>query len=131
MAGVGLLTYIGLLSLGVKAPFPLAFIAGFLSFIPNVGPIISAVPALVLAFSQGWHMVIYVAILYVLVQLLEGMLMTPLIQRRGVRVLPAGLIAFQFFMAVIYGFGGLFLATPLLVALMTVVQEFWVESPSR
>lgn len=131
MAGVGVLTYLGLVLLGVKAPFPLAFIASFLSFIPNAGPIISAIPAMVLAFSQGWHMVLYVALLYIVVQLLEGMLLTPMIQKKGVRLLPAGLIAFQFFMAVIYGFGGLFMATPLLVALMTTVNEFWVKSPSR
>tara|TARA_Y100000780_G_scaffold152506_1_gene137371 strand:+ start:52933 stop:53997 length:1065 start_codon:yes stop_codon:yes gene_type:complete len=131
MIGVFILTYIGLLVFGIKAALPLAFIAGFLSFIPNVGPILSVVPALFIAFAQGWETMIYVAGLYMLVQALEGFFLTPLIQKRKVRVLPAALISFQFIMAILYGFPGLFLATPLLVALMTTVDIFWINRSKK
>lgn len=127
MIGVFVMTYIGLLILGIKAALPLAFIAGFLSFIPNVGPILSVVPALFITFAQGWKMMLYVALLYMFVQALEGFLLTPMIQKRKVRVLPAALISFQFIMAILYGFPGLFLATPVLVALMTTVDKFWIQ----
>ncbi|MCO4754960.1 MAG: AI-2E family transporter [Bacteriovoracaceae bacterium] len=127
MLAVFALTYVGLLLLGIKAAFPLAFISGFLSFIPNVGPILSVVPAVFIAFAQGWRMILYVAVLYTVVQALEGMFITPLIQKHKVKILPAALISFQFIMAILYGFPGLFLATPVLVALMTVVQKFWIE----
>lgn len=131
MVAVLVLTYIGLLLLGIKAAFPLAFIAGFLSFIPNVGPILSAVPAMIIAFAQGWEMSLYVGVVYVIVQALEGTLITPLIQKRKVRVLPAALISFQFIMAILYGFAGLFMATPVLVAIMTLVEKFWVDNERR
>lgn len=131
MIAVGVLTYIGLALLDVKAAFPLAFIAGFLGFIPNIGPILSAVPAMIIGFSQGWKMSVYVAVLYMAVQAAEGLLITPLIQKKKVKLLPAGLISFQFVMAALFGFGGLFMATPLLVAVMTTIQKFWVENPRR
>lgn len=130
MLAVGALSYIGLLLLGIQAAFPLAFIAGFLGFIPNVGPIMAAVPAMTIAFAQGWKMVIYVAILYVAVQAAEGWFITPIITKKKVKILPGTLITFQFIMAILYGFGGLFMATPILVALSTTIDKFWVE-PQR
>lgn len=131
MIAVGILSYIGLVALGIKAAFPLAFIAGFLGFIPNVGPILSAIPAIIIAFAKGWEIAVYVAILYMAIQAMEGMLITPLIQRKTVRLLPAGLITFQFIMAVLFGFAGLFLATPILVAVSTTIDEFWINNPNR
>lgn len=131
MLAVGALSYFGLLLLGIKAAFPLALIATFFGFVPNVGPILAALPAITIAFAQGWEYSIYVAILYMAVQAAEGVLITPLLQKKKVKILPAGMIIFQFIMAILFGFGGLFMATPILVALMVGVQKFWVESPSR
>ncbi|MEX0799217.1 MAG: AI-2E family transporter [Bacteriovoracaceae bacterium] len=129
MFAIFVLAYIGLLILGVKAALPLAAIAGLLTFIPNVGPIIASVLAMIMAFPEGLKMVAYVAILYMIVEALEGMLITPLIQKHKVSALPGALISFQFIMAILFGFPGLFLATPFLVAMMTLVDKLWIENP--
>lgn len=127
MLVVGLLTWIGLLILGTPAPLVLACLAGGLSFIPNLGPILSVIPAAMVALTVGpWH-VAWVLALYVGVQLVESNLITPLIQQEAVTVPPALLIVFQLVMGVVAGVWGMIVATPLLVLIMLLTQSVYVR----
>lgn len=127
MVFIGLLTWIGLSILGVPLALTLGLLAGLLSFIPNFGPIISAVPALLLAFIDRPVMAVYVLALYVGVQLIESNIVTPLIERETVELPPALTIVFQLGLAVLVGGLGLVLATPLLAVIMVLVQMVYVE----
>lgn len=127
MIFIGLLTWIGLSILGVPLALTLGLIAGLLSFIPNFGPILSAVPAILIAFVDSPMRAVYVAILYVVVQLIESNIVTPLIERETVELPPALTIMFQLALAVLVGGLGLVLATPLLAVIMVMMQMIYME----
>ncbi len=127
MIFIGVLTWIGLLILGVPLALALGLIAGLLSFIPNFGPIISALPAILLAFIDSPIKAVYVLALFIGVQLIESNLVTPIIERKTVELPPALTIIFQLALSVIIGGLGLVLATPLLAVVMVVVQMVYVQ----
>jgi predicted PurR-regulated permease PerM len=124
---IGLLTWIGLWILGVPLSLTLGLIAGLLSFIPNFGPIISAVPAILLAFIASPVSALYVLILFVAVQIIESNLVTPFIERKTVELPPALTVVAQLVLSVLIGGVGLILATPLLAALVVLVQTVYIE----
>src|SRR5215207_7056176 len=127
MIFIGLLTWIGLSILGVPLALTLGLLAGLLSFIPNFGPILSAVPAVLLAFIESPIMAVYVLGLYIGVQLIESNIVTPLIERETVELPPALTIVSQLALAVLVGGLGLVLATPLLAVIMVLVQMVYIQ----
>jgi len=127
MIFIGLLTWIGLSIMGVPLALTLGLIAGLLSFIPNFGPIISAIPALLLAFIDSPISAVYVLGLYVGVQLIESNVVTPIIERETVELAPALTIVFQIALGAMIGGLGLVLATPLLAVVVVVVKLVYFE----
>lgn len=127
MLVIGLMTWIGLYFLGVPLSLTLGLIAGLLSFIPNFGPILSAIPAILLAFIESPTKALYVLILYIIVQLIESNLITPMIERKTVELPPALTIIAQLALGVLIGGLGLVLATPLLAVIMVLVQMVYIQ----
>lgn len=127
MAVVGILTAIGLLIIGAPLALILGLIAGLLSFIPFLGPALSALPAVLIGFSEGPALAGKVVLVYVIVQALESNLITPIIQKRAVMLPPAFLIAAQFIFGVLLGFFGVLLATPLTVLTIVLVQMLYIQ----
>lgn len=127
MIFIGLLTWIGLWILGVPLSLTLGLIAGLLSFIPNFGPIFSAVPAILLGFIDSPIKALYVLILFVVVQIIESNLVTPMIERRTVELPPALTVVAQLALGVLIGGLGLVLATPLLAVVMVLVQMVYIQ----
>jgi predicted PurR-regulated permease PerM len=127
MIFIGLITWIGLSILGIPLALTLGLIAGLLSFIPNFGPILSAIPALLLAFIESPISALYVLGLYVGVQLVESNLVTPIIERNTIALPPALTIVFQLALALLVGGMGLILATPLLAVIMVIIQMTYIQ----
>ena len=127
MIFIGVLTWIGLSIIGVPLALTLGLIAGLLSFIPNFGPIISAIPALLLGFIESPMTAVYVLALYIGVQLIESNIVTPIIERNTIELPPAITIVFQLALAVMVGGLGLVLATPLLAVIMVVIQMVYIQ----
>lgn len=127
MIFIGLLTWIGLSIIGVPLALTLGLIAGLLSFIPNFGPIISAIPAVLLAFVGSPISAVYTIALFIGVQLIESNIVTPLIERETIELPPAITIIFQLALAVLVGGLGLVLATPLLAVILVLVQMVYIE----
>lgn len=127
MLFIGLVTWIGLSLIGVPLALTLGLIAGLLSFVPNFGPILSAVPAILLAFIDSPVSALYVLGLFVGVQLIESNLVTPLIERRTVELPPVLTIVSQLALAIIFGAVGLILATPILAVVMVLVQTLYIQ----
>jgi predicted PurR-regulated permease PerM len=127
MLAIGSVTTVVLLLLGVKAAIPLGIIAGLLEFIPTVGPILSAVPAMAMGFVDSPEKALYVGIAYVGIQFLENHLLIPLLMKKGVDLPPAMTILAQALMAIVFGFIGLLVAVPLLAAAKVAVQMLYVE----
>lgn len=127
MLVIGILTWIGLSIIGVPLALTLGLIAGLLSFVPNFGPILSAIPAILLAFIESPITAAYVIGLYIGVQLLESNLITPWIERQTVELPPALTVVSQLILAILIGGLGLVLATPILAVLMVLIQMIYIQ----
>jgi predicted PurR-regulated permease PerM len=123
----GALTFLGLWFLGVPFAIPLAIIAGLLTFVPNIGPYIAGIPAVLIGFSLSPSQALYVLILYLVVQNLDGLVISPLIQQRAVSIPPVLVIASQLLLAVMFGFLGLLLAVPIVAVVFVLVKMIYVE----
>lgn len=113
MVVIGVVSMTALLLLDVKAPFALAFIAGLFEFIPTVGPILSAVPAILMAFVDSPEKALAVLIAYWGIQFLENNLLIPYLMRGGMNLPPAITLVAQALMTLLFGFVGLMVAVPL------------------
>ncbi|MFO0702672.1 MAG: AI-2E family transporter [Candidatus Andersenbacteria bacterium] len=111
------MTYVGLLVIGIKYALVLALFAGVMEFVPLVGPIVSAIPALFFAFTQNPVLAIFVLVLYIAVQQVENHVLVPKIMQRSVGLSPVVVILVILVGAKLAGFIGLLLAVPLTIAL--------------
>ena len=127
MAVIATVSTIVLLILDVKAAFALGLIAGLLEFIPTVGPILSAVPAIAMGFLDSPEKALYVTIAYLTIQQLEGHILIPLLMKGGMDLPPVLTILAQALMALLFGFLGLMVAVPMLAAVMVPVKMLYVE----
>lgn len=124
MALVGAVTYLGLLVLDVPLALVLALLLGLFEFIPYIGPILGAAPMLLVGAGQGMDIFLWVAGLYLVVQLLESYVLTPLIQSRAVSLPPAVVILSQLVFGAMFGVLGLALATPLVAAASVPLRRY-------
>lgn len=128
MVAIGAVTTIVLLVLRVKAAFALGILAGLFEFIPTVGPILSALPAIAMGFLDSPEKALYVALAFWGIQFAENHLLIPLLMKGGVDAPPVLTILSQALMALVFGFLGLMCAVPLLAAVMVAVKMLWVEA---
>jgi predicted PurR-regulated permease PerM len=122
-----LLIGIGLWLLDVPLVLAFAVITFFLSFIPNIGPIVAAVPPVLISLMDSPQKALYVALMYLGVQLFESYVITPNIQRRAIKMPPVLLLVIQIFFAIILGVLALFLSTPLLATVIVIIRMAYVE----
>jgi predicted PurR-regulated permease PerM len=127
MAFVGISVTIGLMIIGVPLALILGVIAGLADFVPIVGPIGASIPAILLALSVSPEMALYTTILFIVVQQIEGNLVTPLVQRRMVSLPPAIVLLAVFAFGLVFGLPGVILATPLAVVVMVFFGMFYVQ----
>ncbi len=118
-------TWIGLLVLGVKYSLVLALIAGITEVIPFLGPIIGAIPAVILAFLQSPLKALLVVILYLVIQQLEGNIIVPKVMQRAVGLNPIVVIVVILLGAKLAGVLGAILAIPVAVAVMTIAGDWF------
>ena len=124
---VFVLTAIGLGIMGMPLWLVLALLAGLISFIPNFGPLIALIPAVMVGLMEGPQMALMVAGLYILVQVVESNFITPLVQQKLIDLPPALIILTQVVMGVLSGGWGLVLATPLTVIVIVLIQELYIK----
>jgi predicted PurR-regulated permease PerM len=127
MVAIGTVTTIVLLVLDVKAAFALGIIAGLLEFVPTIGPLLSALPAVTMGFVDSPQKALYIGIAYIAIQFLENHILIPLLMKGGVNLPPALTIMAQALMALIFGFMGLMVAVPALAAGLVAVKMLYVE----
>lgn len=127
MAAVGVMIALGLWALGVGPAIALGAIAGLLAFVPVIGAIAGAIPALLMAAGEGFGLVLWVLGLFTVVQIIESDVVTPRAQRHTARVHPAMLLLFQLAMFTLFGLLGLFVAAPVAAAAQAAVREAYVE----
>ena len=124
---VGIATYVGLTLFGLPGALALGTFAALMEFIPNFGPTIAALPAIVTAFAVSPLTALYVAIFYFAVQQVQNAITVPLVERRAVNIPPAALLAWQLMLTIGFGFLALFVATPLLAVIVVATRVLYVE----
>ncbi|WP_230530883.1 AI-2E family transporter [Microvirga roseola] len=127
MAIVGVLVSLGAWLIGLPAPIALGLFAGLMEFVPIVGPFIGAVPALLLALTDGFSTVLWTALLFLAVQQLESNVITPLVQRRAVLIPPALLLFAVLAFWLLFGVIGIIIAAPLTVVTYILVIKLYVR----
>lgn len=128
MSVIGLSIGLGLSFLGVPLALFMGLLAGVLSFIPYVGPLLSALPPILFAWSDSPQTALWVVALFMGAQLLESYVLTPLIQKQAVSLPPALTLGFLSVFSVCAGLIGTALAAPLLVLILVAVRVFYLNS---
>jgi predicted PurR-regulated permease PerM len=127
MVVIGTVTTIVLLVFQVKSAIPLGILAGLLEFVPNFGPIIAAIPAVLIAFADSPEKALWVGLAYCIIQFLENNVLIPHLMKEELDLPPALTLLWQALMAIIFGVLGLFVAVPLLAATVVAVRYLYVR----
>ncbi len=126
MTIVGLLIGLGAWIIGLPAPIALGLFAGLIAFVPVIGSVVGAAPALALAVAQDGATVFWTAALILLVEQIESNLIMPMIERRTVQIPPALLLLNVFLFAAVLGGIGVIVAAPLTVAVFILIKKLYV-----
>jgi predicted PurR-regulated permease PerM len=127
MGAVGVAVATGLALLKMPLALALGLISGVLEFIPFLGPIISGTLAVIAAFAQGPEQALWVGLLFLAIQQIEGNVLIPLIQRWAVHLPPALAVASVLIFGTLFGWAGIILGTPLMVVCMVLVKQLYVN----
>ena len=127
MFAVFLVTWIGLLIIGIPSSFILGIQAGLLAFIPTVGAILGGLIVVLASLASGWVAALSAFVLFLGVHALESYVLTPIIQRQALDIPPATLFAFQILLGVVFGIWGLALALPLMAIAKVMIDHFKAE----
>ncbi|MEK7622666.1 MAG: AI-2E family transporter [Patescibacteria group bacterium] len=122
---VGLMSYIGLMFLGIEFAIPLAFLAGLLEIVPNIGPTVAAIPAILVALGHSPVLALAVTALYFLIQQLENNFIVPKVMSRAVGLSPLVVIISLLIGLKIAGLAGAILAVPAVLLLEMVVNDIY------
>src|SRR5688572_9478798 len=124
---IGVATWTGLQLLGIPLALILSVLAAILSFIPNVGPILAMIPAMLLGLMQSFSQAMYVGLLYTAIQAVETYLLTPWLAHRTASLPPALTLVTQILLGVLFGGMGVVMAAPVTAAAMVLVRMLYVE----
>lgn len=120
---IGTTSYIGLTALGVPYALPLAILAGILEVIPVIGPIISAIPAIMVAYLISPLTALWVTLLYLVIQQLENHLIVPQVMKKAVGLNPLAVIIAVAIGGKLLGIAGALLAIPITVVLQIITED--------
>jgi predicted PurR-regulated permease PerM len=127
MAAIGLMSGLGLWALGIDSPFALGLTGAILTFIPNLGAVMAALPGMLIGFLQEPMKAVVVALLFMTVHFIEGNFITPFVQNETVDIPPVISIFSTLVFALLLGPVGVFLAAPITVVLMVLVNHLYIE----
>lgn len=120
-------TWLVLALLGVPLAFILGLLTGLLTFIPYLGPLLAVVPIALVAFMESPTLALWAIGAFLVIQNIEGNLITPLIFQHTVQLPPALTLMAQASLGTLFGFAGIVLATPLLAVAVVLVQFAYVR----
>lgn len=124
---VGIATTVALWVWGLPLALALGIIAGLFRFVPYIGPWIGAVPAVLIAIVQGPWSIVFVVVLYIVVETIDDYIILPLLNYGTIWMPPALGIFAQVLFGALWGMIGVLFAIPVAVALMILIQVVYVE----
>ncbi len=120
---IGVLVYVGLTILGLEYALPLAIFAAFLEVVPVIGPIISAIPAILIGLTVSPIFAGIIALLYFAIQQIEGHIVVPQVMKKAVGLNPLLVILAISIGGRLLGIGGALLAVPIAAVIQIVTEE--------
>ena len=129
MTAVFVVTWFGLLLIGIPGAFILGVQAGLLTFIPTVGALLGGLIIVLASISSGWVAIGSAFALLLGVHALESYILTPIIQREAIDIPPATLFAFQILLGVVFGVWGLALALPVMAVVKVILVYLREDHP--
>lgn len=120
---IGFISYIGLLVIGVKYALTLAVWVAFTELIPIIGPILGGIPAVLIASTDSLNKGVYVILLYIVIQSLEGHILVPQVMKKALGLSSAFIIISILIGARLFGVLGIILAVPVGSALSVILEE--------
>jgi predicted PurR-regulated permease PerM len=127
MAIIGVLSGFSVWLIGLPSPIALGVIAGVAEFVPYLGPILAAIPALLVAVTINLQAVLWTLLAYILIHQAEGHLIMPLIQRRMVHIPPALMLMNIVALSLLFGPLATVFAAPITVVLFVIVAKLYVR----
>ena len=127
MLAIGLGTYIGLLLIGIPFAIPLAILAGIFEIIPFLGPIISAIPAILIGFGISPLIGLAVLAMAFLVHQLEGYVLVPKIMEKSTGVSPLVILIAITIGAKLAGIMGVIISVPFVITLKVFLEEYFAK----
>jgi len=127
MCMIGAITTVAVWIIGLPSPLGLGAIAGLAEFIPYVGPVLSSIPAILIAVTIGFYPALWTIVAYIVIHQLEGNVIVPLVQRRLVFVPPAVLLLSIVAVTEIFGMIGIIFAAPITVIAFVAVKKLYVR----
>lgn len=128
---IGVVIYIGLSLMGVKYALVLALVAGLLEVVPYIGPVISAIPAVLIASAQSPLLALFVVILYFLVQQLENHILVPKIMQKVVGLNPLVIILVILVAVKLAGILGAIVAVPAATLISVFLKDLFSERDKK
>lgn len=122
---IGVMSYIGLMFLGIEFAIPLAFLAGLLEIVPSIGPTVSALPAILVALGHSPVLALATTALYFLIQQLENSFIVPKVMSKAVGLSPLVVIISLLIGWTLSGIAGAVLAVPAVLLLEMVVNDIY------
>jgi predicted PurR-regulated permease PerM len=128
MLVIGVLTTVGLWLLGMPLALALGVIAALLSFIPNIGPILAEIPAVLIAFNhEDPLMPLWVVLLYLGIQAVESYLLLPMLLRESIELPPVVVLLTVMILGSFFGILGVFVAAPLIASVLVLVKMLYIR----
>lgn len=124
---VGLATYIGLLIVGIPFALPLAILAGLLEIIPYLGPVVAAIPSIIIGFGISPVLGVATAGVAILIQQLENYVLVPKVMEKSVGVSPIITLVALAIGARFLGIVGMIISIPTVITLQVVFKHFVFE----
>jgi predicted PurR-regulated permease PerM len=124
---VGIVTGVALAIVGIPSAVALAIVAGVFEFIPFIGPLMAAIPAVLLALAEGPDKVLMVIAIFVVIQFFEGNILQPVVQRRAIDLPPVVTLVALLVFGSAFGLLGMFVATPLAAVILVLVEEVYLK----
>jgi predicted PurR-regulated permease PerM len=124
MLMVGVTTALVLGLLGIRFALLMGIIAGLLTFVPYLGPIVAGVPIVLFALLEGPQQALWALLAYTAIQQVEGNVLDPIIMHKLIYIPPVLTIVMQVLMGAVLGIMGVVMATPL-AAVLIVLNRFY------
>jgi predicted PurR-regulated permease PerM len=127
MCLIGILSTLAVWAIGLPSPLALGAIAGVAEFVPYVGPIIAAIPAILVGVTNGLYSALWTLAAYVVIHQIEGNIIAPLVQRRMVFIPPAVLLLSVAAISITFGVAAIVFAAPITVVAFVAVKKLYAH----